>query len=256
MSGAKAGFACRVAVAVLVLDDFTDQVLKGPAIEVSVPGMIGKPIRKSDGYFVFTTEHGPIRQIEVRSMFYVREIVDVDLTRLNPLQPVVRIRLKPNRRYGMAGSATCLEGRAEPGSEIRLIYGNHPYPLRLLYDYHNEQRVIHLFDPEKRELSGKVLAIQGKEYPEPEIFRILEMTDREQGVCLIDRNLKKDYKKIGAVVHPVFMTHADEQGDYCLFLKDLNEKEEICTVQAAGVKTVRREWSLTANKMNRLDLIE
>jgi hypothetical protein len=254
MSGAKAKFARRVSVAVLVLDDFTDQVLSGPAIQVSVPGMVGKPIRKSDGYFVFTSDQGPVRQVEVQSMFYARETVDVDPAQLNPLHPVVRIRLKPNRRYAMAGSATCLEGSAEPGSEVRLIHGSHPHPLRLLYDYSNKQREISIFDPEKRELSGKVLAIQGKDQKEPEIFRILEMTDREQGVCLIDRDLKHDYKKIGAAIYPVYMARADEQGEYFLFLKDLSEKESLCTVQAVGRKTVRRELSLAANRTNRLDL--
>jgi hypothetical protein len=71
MSGAKAKFARRVAVAVLVLDDFTDRVLSGLAIQVSVPGMVGKPIRKSDGYFV------PPNQCVLRNINYYYDTISV-----------------------------------------------------------------------------------------------------------------------------------------------------------------------------------
>ncbi len=249
----------RLSVAVLVLDDFTDRVLSGSAIQVRVTGLPVKPIRKSDGYFVFTADQGPIRQIEVDSLFYEKEIVAVVPEELNPLYPVVKIRLKPNRQYALPGAVTCLEGLAEQGSEIRVIHTSHPQPWKLLYDYEKDsregEREIRLFHPEKKDLSGRILAIQGKDQKEPEIFRVLEMRDREQGVCLLTKALSKAYKKISTAIFPVYTTRADENGGFFLLLPGLTGKEPgRCRVQAIGVQTVQVECDLMPGKTNRLDL--
>lgn len=251
----------RVAVAVLVLDDFTDRILSGSAIQVRATGLPAKPIRKSDGYFVFTTDQGQIRQIEVESIFYDKEIVIVEQEKLHPLHPVVKVRLKPNRRYAMPGSVTSLEGQAEPGSEIRVIYTSHPQPLKLLYDYGKNggeaEREIRLFHPEKKDLAGRTLAIQSKEQKEPELFRVLEMTDSEKGVCLLTQALSKEYKKIGTTIFPVYTTRADKKGEFFLLLPGLKGKEPCpCRVQAVGQKTVRAESRLTPGQTNRLDLLK
>jgi hypothetical protein len=251
----------RVSVAVLVLDDFTDRVLSGAAIQVRATGLPAKPIRKSDGYFVFTTDQGTIRQIEVDSLSYEKEIVTVEPEALNPLHPVIKVRLKPNRQYASPGAVTCLEGRAEPGCEIRVIQTSNPQPLKLLYDYEKTggeaEREIRIFHPEKKDLSGRTLAIQSQDQKEPEVFRVLEMTDREQGVCLLTKALSKAYKKIGAMIFPVYTTRANEKGEFFLLLPGLTGREPgRCRVQAVDKKTIQVESDLTPGKTNRLDLLK
>lgn len=251
----------RVTVAVQVLDDFTDRVLSGSAVQVHAIGLTAKPIRKSDGYFVFTADQGPIRQIAVESLFYEKEIVELDPEALNPRHPVLKIRLKPNRRYTAPEPVAGLEGEAEPGSEIQVIYVSHAQPLKLLYDYEQSDaektREIRIFDPEKKDLSGRTLSILSKDQDEPEIFHIVEMTDREQGICLLSKPLSKPYKKIGAAVIPVYTTRTDEHGQYFLFLPGLTGKKPgLCRVQAVGTKTVRVEKELTPGRVNRLDLLK
>lgn len=249
----------RVAVAVQVLDDLTDQVLSGSAVQVRAVGLPARPIRKSDGYFVFTTDHGPIRQIAVESLFYKTEVVALEPGTLLPGHPVLKVRLKPNRRYTAAEPITGLEGRAEPGAEIRVIDLSHPQPLKLLYDYvprgREAAREIKLFDPEKKDLSGRMLAMLHKEQKEPEVFQVLETADREQGLCYLRRPLGRAYKKAGATVVPVHAARADERGEYFLFLPGLAEgRPGRCLVQAIGEKAVRIERDLTPGKINRLDL--
>lgn len=250
----------RVTVVVQVLDDFTDRVISGSAVQVRAVGLMAKPIRKSDGYFVFTADQGPIRQIAVESLFYEKEIVTLEPKALNPRHPVLKIRLKPNRRYTAPEPMTGLEGRAEPGSEIQVIYSSHPQPLKLLYDYkydgREKGREIRLFHPEKKDLSGRTMAILSKEHPEPELFHILEMTDREQGICRLSKALSRSYKKIGATVLPVYTTRTDEEGNFFLFLPGLTGKKTVpYRIQAVGAKTVLMEPKLTQGIINRLDLL-
>ena len=228
----------QVAVAVQVIDDFNEKVLSGAAVRVRIPGSPAKPIRKSEGYFVFTAGDREIRQILVESPLYHTALVDIEPGRLNPKHPVLKVRLQPNRLYAAPGGVTCLEGKAGPGWEIRVIPEG-GQTLKLLYDYdpkgEGDGRTISLFQAEKKDLSGKRLAIRGKEQEAPEVFQVMEMTDREQGTCLMGEALKKGYKKAGASLFPVYTTTADEKGDYYLLLPGLEGKDDCpCRVRAAG----------------------
>jgi len=219
----------RVALAVLVIDDFNNKILKGSSVQVKITDVPEKPIRKQDGYFVFTGDLETIQQIEVESPLYYKAVIKVAPKRLNPLHPVLKIRLQPNRLYGVPGGVTFLEGRGLPGTEIQVILENRAQQMKLLYDYSRENkdnsREIRLFQAAKKDLAGKYLAISGKEQQDPEIFQILEMTDPEQGVCILTEALSSDYKKTGTTIFPVYTAKTDDRGEYYLLLPGLEGKE-------------------------------
>ena len=250
----------QVAVAVLVIDDFNDKVLSGSAVQVRVSGLPDKPIRKTDGYFIFTAGKDEIRQIEVESPFYHKAVVKLEPGRLNPLHPVLKVRLQPNRLYGTPGSVTLLEGKAEPGSGIQVIPETRFQQLKLLYDYeregNSEGREIRLFQAEKKDLAGKSLAICEKEQEEAEVFQVLEMTDQEQGVCILADALRKGYKKAGTTIFPVYTTKADAGGSYYLLLPGLEGKEGCpCLVRTMEGKQKTVKIDLIPGQRNRLDLV-
>jgi hypothetical protein len=254
---ARSGIERRVSAAILVIDDFTDKILQGSAVQVRGTGLIGPPIRKNDGYFVFMTDQGPLNRVEVESFCYSRCESEVDTATLDPAFPVVKIRLQPNRNYSVPGGVTCLEGKAEARAEVRVILEQSAQPLKLLYDYEKsaDNRVLNLYDPENKDLAGKTLAIRGKDAGEPEIFHLLSLTDREQGAYRLAEPLAKGYKKAGAVILPVSTARADTEGNFFLLLRGLEGTEAAtCRVQVAGAKLSSREISLTPGRVNQIDL--
>lgn len=250
----------QVSLAVLVLDDFTDQVLKGASVQIKASGLPGRPIRKGDGYFVFTSDQGEIRQIEVESPFYQKAVVKIEPEQLHLRRPVIKIRLQPNKRYAAPKALTYLEGQAQPGSEIQVIPQEPLHVLKLLYDYENEgpegTREIHLFQGEKKDLAGKTFGIRGKGQEEAELFRIWEMTDQEQGSCVLEKPLGRTYKKAGTTVFPVYVAKAEESGAYFLWLQGLEGKAPCpCRILNDGEKGLSSwDMDLKPGQGNRLDL--
>jgi hypothetical protein len=249
----------NVALAVLVIDDFNDKVLSGPAVQVKVTDSADKPIRKQDGYFVFLAGKNEIRQIEVDAHFYNKEIVQIEPWMLQDRRPILRVRLRPNRMYALPGGATVLEGKAAPGSEIQAIPETRAKALKLLYDYEKgkgEGREIHLFQSDKKDLAGKRFAVRGKEGDEPEVFHVMEMTDVESGACMMAEPLQKEYKKAGTSIFPVCTAKADEKGEYFLLLPGVEGKEACpCQIRISAAKGKTANVELTPGQSNKVDLV-
>jgi hypothetical protein len=224
---------------------------------VRIAGSTAKPIRKRDGYFVFTAGAHELRQIVVESPLYHKAVVDIGPDRLDPRHPVLKVRLQPNRLYGTPGGVTFIEGEAEPDSLVHVMPEIRQQFLKLLYDYENDGdgdgREIRLFQAEKKDLSGKYFAIRAKEQEEPEVFHVLEMPDPEQGTCSLAAALRQGYKKAGAEILPAHTAKADSQGSYYLLMPGLEGKEDcLCRVKPAGGRAV--ETRIKPGQGNRLDL--
>ena len=251
----------RVAVALLVIDDFTDKIVSGAALQVRATGLPDKPIRKRDGHFVFTEGKSAISQIEIESPIYHKAVVKLEPDGLETGRPVLKVRLQPNRHYAAPGGATYLEGLAPPEREIRVIPETRQHLLRLLYDYdragEDKGREIRLYHADKKDLAGKRLAVFAKERQEPELFQVVEMRDREQGVCQLAAALSQAYKKAGTAIYPVYATNAGPTGEYFLYLPGLGGKETCsCRVQCAGAGAgagITRQVELNPGQGNRLD---
>ena len=148
----------RVSLAVQVIDDFTGLPVTSADVQVEAAQIRTKPVRKGDGYFIFMDSPEPILDITVRSWAYHPAGVRVELGPLTRLNPLVKIRLTPNRSCKLPPQTTCLEGRAPAGSTVQVFCENTPRPLRLLYDYScsgpEEGRFIQLFDPAQNDFEG------------------------------------------------------------------------------------------------------
>ncbi len=243
----------RASLAVLVLDDYTGRVLKDSGILVSVEGA-ARPVRKSEGYYVFLNLSQRMAALTVKSDRYAPEQRLVDLEALGGRDPVLKIRLKPSRRYPLPQGTTSLLGRAEPGSEVRILCSHTQKHFRLLYDYERDrdQKEIQIFNPEKSDLDGKILSINNKGQ---ELVHVQSTKDRENNVYIMDKALEKDYKKVGTKIVPVFVTKADELGEYFIPLWNLGDEDVGCQCEMWGSSTVTKAITLEIGKMNQLDFI-
>ncbi|MEG0779884.1 MAG: hypothetical protein RR092_05580 [Oscillospiraceae bacterium] len=249
----------KVSAAVIVIDDFTGRPITGAQVAVTAEGM-GKPVRKQDGYFLFLDCTAPTLAITARALTYHPCTVQVALSALPPLRPVVKIRLTPNRSYRIPQQTTCLEGTASPGANLRVFCENDPRPLRLLYDYAKGGeaggRLIHLYDPTASDLEGKQFALLRKGEDKADFFEVQELQEGEEGACLMTAPLERDCKKAGTTILPVTMAQADEKGMFFLPLKGIAATEYQCRVLWAppgGVWTTRTV-TLACGRVTRLDL--
>ncbi|MEG0780712.1 MAG: hypothetical protein RR426_08920 [Oscillospiraceae bacterium] len=222
----------KVSVAVLVIDDFTGRPVTCADLSVSAEQMLGKPVRKGDGYFLFLDCPVPALDITAQAWAYHPGRVRVEPEKLSPLRPVIKLRLTPNRNYSIPNQTTCLEGCALPGTLLRVFCENDPRPLRLLYDYAKKGDaagcLLQLYDPTASDQEGRQFALLRKGETEPECFEVRETG--EEGDCLLTAPLARDCKKAGTTVLPISTAIADGEGRFFLPLRSLPVKSYQCRI--------------------------
>ncbi|MBC8546564.1 hypothetical protein H8711_06400 [Clostridiaceae bacterium NSJ-31] len=98
-------------------DDFSGSCIKGGGHLFTVNGRPTAPLRKPEGFYVFTGLEGSVFAVEVSGGSYCPERVQVDTRALDPRLPVVELRLL--RRRGAAFSdCEFVEGIHRPGEMV------------------------------------------------------------------------------------------------------------------------------------------
>ena len=250
----------KVSLAVLVLDDFTGRPITAADLTVTASEVLSRPVRKGNGYFLFLDSPSPRLSVTARAWAYHPARIEVDLSALPALHPVVKLRLTPNRNYSIPMQTTCLEGSAPPGTQVQVFCRNDPKPLRLLYDYAVDGpeggRLLQIYDPTGSDLEGRRFALLHKGEERAECFSVLDRLEEAEGGCLLAAPLKRDCKKAGATVLPIFTASADDGGRYFLPLRSLAVKVYDCRVLWAPPGQDWREQTLELEpgRVTRLDL--
>ncbi len=240
----------RVSLVVMLIDDMTDKVITGAA-RVWIEGAPA-PVRKSEGYYVFTNLTGERAVVRIRHGMYEPKIFETDLPQEGEPYAMRKVRLTPGRSYRLPAGTTCVEGRAEPGSRILLFSREGAKGLKLLYDYKGS-RSISIYHPADLQLEGKMLRIEGKGSPEGETFRVL--SKEEEGTYILECPLAHEYKKIGTTLYPIYEAETDERGNFFLPIYRLNKASAVFCCQALGREMVQREISLEKGAVGRVNLM-
>lgn len=250
----------KVSVAVLVMDDFTGRPITSADLEVTAAEILQRPVRKGNGYFLFLDSPVPRLEITARAWAYHPATVQVELSALSPLRPVVKLRLTPNRNYSIPLQTTCLEGSALPGTAIQAFCQNDPKPLRLLYDYVKDGpdngRLLQIYDPAGSDLEGRRFALLRRGEEQVEYFSVLDTAEGVEGGCLLTAPLEQDCRKAGTTIFPVFAATADSSGRYFLPLRNLPVKTYSCRILWAspGRQWCEQALELEPGRVTRLDL--
>lgn len=215
----------RVSFVMQLLDDFTDQVILDGSIQIWA-GEFHKPICKPDGYYVFmdVPEAGIVT---ISSRFYNTEVIRIG-KRENPNQ-VVKVRLKPDRRYLLPEGTTCVSGKAPAKSRIGIVLEREESSWKLLYDYLREKEPLNLqlFNPTGQNLEGRWFVIMEREEKHRETFQIERYQAEENGYMLV-APLSADYRKPGTKIYSFQDTQADEQGNFFLPIKERIREHTPC----------------------------
>lgn len=241
----------RVSLVIVLIDDMTDKVIT-EAARVWIEGQAAC-IRKAEGYYVFTDLPQGRVSVRIRHGMYEQKTVEAEIPQEGEPYVMRKVRMTPGRSYRLSGGISCVEGRAEPGSRIFLFCRQKEKGLKLLYDYGGKaERYISIYHPEDMQLEGKLLRIVGKNNHGGETFRILA---KEDDKYILEKPLKRGYKKIETTIYPIYETQTDESGNFFLPVCKLGAPSAIFCCQALGRELVERYITLEKGAVVKADLL-
>lgn len=106
----ESGFRRRVVLVVAPRDAYTMKPVAGPQLQVRLADpVLGKPIVKAEGYYVFTDLEDRKVEVVLESLAYCSERIEVDLRTLSKPY-MLTVLLRPSRRYPADAGTTLLSG--------------------------------------------------------------------------------------------------------------------------------------------------
>lgn len=241
----------RVSLVLMLIDDFNNKVILGSNARLWIPGAKA-PIRKAEGYYVFSNLEDRQVRIFIEAGLYESRTLQIKLD--SEGYTFLKVRMTPNRSYPVPKDTTCVEGRAAPGSTVRIVCLEDSRPLKLIYDYErggSDSKKISIYHQETTDIEGKVLYIEnGKSGAE--FFRVLQRQEKS-GDYTLEQPLTANYKKIGTTVYLVYSGTADEKGVFFLPISNLPRETNRFLCEASGERTIRLERQFKTGIVNQLD---
>lgn len=115
-----------LSVAVSLQDDYTENQPIG-GVKVFLAGQELKSVKNPSGYYLFLDLAGSEYQVRVETDYYFSQKTTVKLTDLDPLNPVVRFKLKPKPSYPFSPGTTLIRGMVHssdgnmiPGAKVEV----------------------------------------------------------------------------------------------------------------------------------------
>ena len=243
----------RLTAAVLFVDSFTGRCIRSQDLDVRGAEMTTAPVSKQDGWYLFLNYEGEKLTVTASGRMYSEKTVEISCRELSPLNPVVRIRLDPNRSYPAPPNTTFLEGRVQPEQQICVWCRNDPHTVLLSRDYSGKQNEIGLYDPSGTQLAGRSFALLRKGAKKAELFTLTQCAGEEEGSYLLTAPLKNSCKKTEATVFPVYTTQSDRMGQYFLLLPGMGTEKLSCRIRISGGNAKEYTAELEPGKLNRLE---
>ena len=226
----------RVSLAISLIDDVTGNAVTGSNARAWIPEE-KPPVRKSDGWFVFTDLTPGRYTIFAEGGKFQRQSADCDIS--GGGYQTITMRLRPARTYPDIPGYLRIEGRAEAGAEITVYVTDKQTAFKLLADAEKGGTGIHIFHGENENLAGgtfRLLASDG----EGENVTVLSADENDRMLYRISVPLERDYPRLGTVLVPTASTRADEKGRFFLVLKGSSSCARIIC-EAAGSRNIRME---------------
>lgn len=250
-------FSRKVSLVVLVIDDFTGKTILGSNVRVYMDGE-APAIKKPDGHHVFVNLDKPVVTVHAEGGQFNPRSIPCRLNYNEEQYTFLKLRMIPNRSYPIPPNTTCIEGKAAPGSLIRIFCRDAANAYKLLYDYQKEEtdnnRLLSIFHSDDVDMEGKLLSISDSKGENQESLRIMGIVDKENKTYLLEKELSTNYKKIGTSLFSVYETVADKNGNFFLPIANTYKEKYLYVCEAKGEETVSLELELDSGRVNKIDL--
>lgn len=257
-------FKTKVSLVVSPIDEFTAEPRSGGNINIFLENHPGKPIRKADGYFVFTDLPEGTYHVSVQSDVYLNEGITVDLEKINPAAPVVFLALKPNSSYPFPEGTTLIravlrdsKGNAIRGARVKAVVLSLSCAKAKLAQggLKKGSREMCLVNVAGKVSVGNKFLITEKEEVRSEYCEIAGVLGEPQCFTVAEA-LQQDHSR-GALLMPVTETRTDHKGEFVVYFRNSKAKQfDVKLEFSYENKTVISELKLAEGKMISLGVIQ
>jgi hypothetical protein len=219
----------QISLILVPYDDLTDQVVAEPVLTVYLDHLPREPIRKSEGFWIFTNLEVPVVRLKITSERYHTLNAVVDLTGLDPLYPIFLIRLKPGFGYARPPGSSLISGcvRDKKGAFIRqcpvaVQHGWEGGRARMLEETAvTGKGRVRLSAPQFNNLLGRQFIIQDVK------TRILERTTviqrhEDTDLFILDNPLSRHYPA-NTLMYQLTELTADDEGRFAFYIQTPEE---------------------------------
>ena len=260
MGGAERTFVTRCSLAVKPFDIWTGTAPSPSSLQVSLEGIGRRPIRSSDGSYVFLDVPGGRRKLTIASAVYREVSEEIALPANGGAPPVLTVSLLPNRVYvpPAAGTGAIVElrdadGRPLAGAEIKAYIDDEMAVRGRLAEERNGGDGLRLkIAPGHGRLApGDAFVLIGRDGSEPEWNRMADWAD-QQNAIMLDRPLTGEWSR-GARLLPAVRATSDEAGLAILPFRGL--LPAVCRIHAeiaAGERSWKTVWQAEGGRVSRV----
>ena len=167
--------------------------------------------------------------------------------------PVIKVRLKPDWVYRLPMGSTSIRGYGKPNKRLFVIPEDENQYYKLLHPYlqkEGEKLEIAIYNPEQKDLEGKLFEIVDKKTNQRDMFLLLKKDG--QDCYRLNQPLSHSYPKVGSRIYQVYSCETDEEGKYYLPMWLVGNGEIKCRIffeEEEGKEVV-----IYAGENNRMDL--
>ena len=212
-----------VSMAVELIDDVTGEPVRGSNARAWIEGL-KPPIKKTDGWFVFTGLSKGKYVISAEGGTYTRK--DIPFEFKGGTVETLRIRLHPNKLYKPPTDCIRIEGKAAPERKIYIYSEDKNTVLKILSPCEGGTDRASLFGTGAYGVEGRLLRFKGKT-GNGEILRAKKLLEGENAEYELESVLKGDYPKVGTSVSIVTETRADAKGEFLALVNKHYVGEEL-----------------------------
>ncbi len=230
----------RLSAAVRLVDDLTGLPVKGSNARVWIDGQ-KPPIKKDDGRSVFVDLPAGEYVLKAEGGFYSR--TETGCTVSDGKTEYVTIRLLPNGQYPVPADIVRIEGKAQPGTLIRVYSPDRNSAYKLLSEAEKGSDVLGIYHSGSENIEGKLLKIISPD-DKSEYFRINSAADSDRSEYLLDRKLGSGYPKIGTVIVPVSECMSGENGGFMIMVRKGAGRELVAEYKIKR-KTIKKKIDIS-----------
>lgn len=200
----------KVNFALLLQDDFSGADLTELDFRFFVEEREVRPLKKPEGYYVFTGLTGQAFAVRITCANYLPHTVRIEPQRLDAAQPVVTVRLY-RRLNRHAQDCAWVTGTAQENSPVLLLDEKLPCLKVQALEEQEGKSLLLVQSFTVQSLCRQTFCIGGTKPPEP--FVVVQKNAK--GAYLLDRRLSGGCKS-GAPLCRAYRTVADASGAYAL----------------------------------------
>lgn len=225
----KESIYMHIPLVILPTDEFTGKIIKNPDFEVWAEGA-GRPVRKPEGFWVFTETFGEEVCVGMRGYGYREMRVSVSLPALKRQNPVVKIIVKPDRNYSFPAGTVYMEGTLPKHSVLLAAGKSHSHAEKLRADCNEGDEILAVYQEVPRDIGDMtcLLADRKEESGNEDWVRLLAPLDFERGIYPLQEPVRCFHGRAKTRLFPAVRHETDLHGtDYFLAIPSERGMEQV-----------------------------